>query len=35
MINVLLGCVVRAYLDVEGSALNLRRALLDDEWDAV
>lgn len=35
MINVQLGCVARAYLDVEGSALNLRRALLDDEWDAV
>lgn len=29
------GCAARAYLDVEGSALNLRRALLDDEWDAV
>lgn len=35
MINPQLGCVVAACLDVEGSALNLRRALLDDEWDAV
>lgn len=35
MINVQLGCLAGAYLDVEGSALNLRRALLDDEWDAV
>lgn len=25
----------RFYLDVEGSTLNLRRALLDDEWDAI
>lgn len=35
MINPQLGCAAGAYLDVEGSALNLRRALLDDEWDAV
>lgn len=35
MRNVQLGCAAEGYLDVEGSALNLRRALLDDEWDAV
>lgn len=35
MINLQLGCAAGAYLDVEGSALNLRRALLDDEWDAI
>lgn len=35
MINPQPGCAAGAHLDVEGSALNLRRALLDDEWDAV
>lgn len=35
MMNVQLGRVAGLHLDAEGSALNLRRALLDDEWDAV
>lgn len=35
MINLQLGCAAGPYLDVEGSALNLRCTLLDDEWDAV